>query len=139
MSQNFSLVNHGFVYLCLIDDGTYWIRSVSGKWAQISTKPLDTLSLQADLDAFLVQGVLATENDVKVDDASQIIVEPKKVDPSTKDISPDTPLDVDPVFRITEPEDEDESPVITATPPLDDNELSLTPAAPEETLTSPPF
>ena len=94
MSQNFSLVNHGFVYLCLIDDGTYWIRSVSGRWTQITANPLDTFSLQADLDAFILQGIPASENDVKVDDASQIIVEPIKV------IPPPPPPDVTPVPEI---------------------------------------
>lgn len=76
----FDLTNHGFVYLCLMEDDSYWIRSVSGKWTQVKTSsPMDLSVIQNDLDLFIKSGVLVTENDVKVDNASQIIVDPAAI------------------------------------------------------------
>lgn len=75
----FDLVNHGFVYLCQADDGTYWVRSVGGKWAQVKTSlPVDTATIAADFDAFQLLGQPVTENDVKIDNSGQTVVDPIK-------------------------------------------------------------
>lgn len=75
----FNLINNGFAYLCQIDDGTYWIRSTMGKWTQIKiSTPMDTDTVEKDFDAFLKAGVTYTENDIKVDNSSQTIVDPIK-------------------------------------------------------------
>ena len=76
----FNSVNHGFMYLCQDDTGKYWLRSVAGKWVQIETSaPLDTNSVVKDFDNFLLSGVQVTENDVKVENASQTVVDPIEI------------------------------------------------------------
>lgn len=73
----FNFVNNGFVYLCEVDDGSFWVRSTSGRWVQVKTsKPMSTEVIDADFQTFLKAGLTVTENDVKVDNASQIVVDP---------------------------------------------------------------
>lgn len=78
---NFNNVNLGYDYTAGVDDGSTLTRSSAGTWA-LKTKgvtPLSLEDLQADLDKFLLaNGRLATENDVKVDNASQTVIEPLK-------------------------------------------------------------
>jgi len=75
----FDFVNHGFVYLCQVDDGSYWVRSVAGKWVEVKTSiPVGTEDLDKDLQKFLLAGIPATENDVKIDNSSQVIIDPIK-------------------------------------------------------------
>lgn len=86
-----NLVNNGFVYLCQVDDGTYWLRSTAGKWVQIkSSTPVDVDTLDIDFQAFIKANILVTENDVKIDNSSQIVVDPVilvVVQPTAPDIS----------------------------------------------------
>lgn len=81
-SYIFNLVNHGFVYLCQMDDMSFWVRSASGNWVQIKTSvPMNMTDIEADFQAFLLLNKSITENDVKVDNSSQIILDPTKVIP----------------------------------------------------------
>lgn len=89
--EQFNYSNNGFMYLCRMDDGSLWLRSVAGKWAQIKTSnPMSFEEIQADFQAFLKSGNVVTENDIKVDNASQLVVDPVPVD--IKDITIDTKL-----------------------------------------------
>lgn len=75
----FNFINDGFMYLCRADDGSLWLRSTAGKWAQIKgSTPMQLEDLQADFQAFLKSGAIVTENDVKVDNSSQTVVDPAK-------------------------------------------------------------
>lgn len=74
-----NLVNNSFVYLCGDDEGNYWLRSSAGNWVKIeSSIPVDTETLDADFQKFIKSGEVVTENDVKVDNSSQVIVDPIK-------------------------------------------------------------
>ena len=107
MEPLFNPANNGFMYICHVDDGTFWLRSVSGNWVQLKTSaPMDTETVSADFDAFQKSGLIVTENDVKVDNSSQIIVDPVKLEPTTE-----------PVVELTT-----EIPIISELP---SNEISL--------------
>lgn len=84
----FDFVNNGFTYLCTADDGTFWLRSTAGNWVQIkSSTPMDTDSVDADFQAFQESGKKVTEEDVKADNASQVIKDPEKKDADTADVA----------------------------------------------------
>ena len=85
----FNFINNGFMYLCSMEDGSYWVRSVSGKWVEIKTsQPFAIEILQKDFDTFVAQGAPTTENDVKVDNASQIVVDPVPVSAQAEIVNP---------------------------------------------------
>lgn len=89
---HFNLINHGWNYVCQMDDGSFWLRATSGKWVKIElSSPMDTLSVAADFDKYFLSGNIYTENDLKVDDASQIIVDPVKYIP---------PPEIDPIGEL---------------------------------------
>lgn len=83
-----NFINHGFIYLCVADDGSYWIRSVAGKWAKLTAKPMDFASLEEDFNNF-VKNKTATEVEVKADNTDQIVIEP------IKKIIPPAPIIID--------------------------------------------
>ena len=75
----FDFVNHGFIYVCIADDGSRWIRSTAGQWAQTKTSaPTDFYSVSADFDAFIESGIPVSENDIKIDNSAQIVLDPQK-------------------------------------------------------------
>lgn len=84
-SPIFDLANNGFAYLCEAEDGTYWIRSVAGRWAQIKlSTPMGTDVLADDFLSFQKSGVAVTEEDIKADNAGQTIVDPRPISPLNK-------------------------------------------------------
>ncbi len=67
-----------------MDDGTLWVRSTAGNWVQVTQSvPMETDVLDNDFQAFIDSGKKVSENDVKVDNASQIIVDPIVIDSIT--------------------------------------------------------
>lgn len=67
-----------------LDDSTYIVRSSAGRYGQLPLIPdFDGADLQFELDTFLANnlGQLATENDIKVDNASQIVIPVPKAPP----------------------------------------------------------
>lgn len=91
LAPQFNLVNNGFCYLCIADDGTFWIRSTAGNWAQIKlSTPMDDVDIiDADFQLFLKSGIIVTENDIKIENSSQVIVDPIKIETN---IVVDTPI-----------------------------------------------
>jgi len=71
--------NLGFVYLGQADDGTFWVRSVAGKWAQLSSRPLDADSVIQDFVQFLKNNQPANEADIIADSDAGVIVPPIKL------------------------------------------------------------
>lgn len=74
-NQIFNPINNGFVYICGMDDGTVWIRSVAGKWTLLP-KPIDTISLDNDFQLFLGLNMPATLSDIRLDNNSLIVNPP---------------------------------------------------------------
>lgn len=68
--------NLGFVYLGQADDGTFWVRSVAGKWAQLSAKPMDADSVIQDFNDFFKNNQPATEAEIIADSDAGIVVDP---------------------------------------------------------------
>lgn len=91
----FNLTNHGFVYVCKADDDTFWVRSTAGKWVQIKTSnPMDFDSIAHDFDLYIESLAIATENDVKVDNSGQDVVDPiKYIPPPPPEPPPEPPLE----------------------------------------------
>lgn len=63
--------NNGFIYLCLADDGNTYVRSVSGKWAQLVQTMATPAELQTDLTTYLGGNVLDTLITVRNDNTNQ--------------------------------------------------------------------
>lgn len=82
----FNPSNLSFVYVRQNEDSSFSTRSSGGKWAdlKVSLPHLDTI--EADYQAWKKSGQIVTENDVKVDNASQIVVDPKKEE-KTEDVT----------------------------------------------------
>ncbi len=73
--------NNSFIYLCRDDEGSLWLRSSAGNWAKIETSsPMGFDDVSADFDAFMQLGKIITENDIKVDNASQIVIDPSPIE-----------------------------------------------------------
>ncbi len=70
----FDPFNNGFIYLCSAEDGTYWIRSVAGSWAQLSAKPLSFETLLADF----AKSTPKTEAEVIAENKGGTVVAPTK-------------------------------------------------------------
>lgn len=120
----FNPVNNGFMYLCQADDGSVWVRSVAGNWAQIKTSvPMDTDTVAADFDAFQKKGLSISENDVKVDNAAQVVIDPVK-DIAPAPIAPDEEPLPDPQPEAEVPPAD---PIVLEPPPPSDAPATSTP------------
>lgn len=75
-TPHFNPVNNGWVYVCGADDGTLWVRSVAGKWAQIDS-PVDVQSI---IDDFR-KAIPVTLDEVKADNTDQVIDAPVDTSP----------------------------------------------------------
>lgn len=75
----FNPVNNAFIYLCPDEDGKYWIRSTAGNWVKIESDPLTFDIILEDFKNFQQSEKSVSENDVKVDNASQLIIEPNTI------------------------------------------------------------
>lgn len=74
----YDFANQGFVYLCQDDQGGYWVRSVAGRWGQLTKLPLDTESLAKDLTEYLKTNQPVTDDDIINDNAGKTVNPPTK-------------------------------------------------------------
>ena len=54
-------------------DGSKWLRSVTGKWIPLTAASMTREQVIADFNAFEQSGISYTENEVKVENSSQIV------------------------------------------------------------------
>lgn len=68
---SFDPLNNGWIYIGNAEDGTLWVRSVAGKWAQIKS-PVDVSLLSNEFE----KSSEATLQEVKSDNTDQSVKEP---------------------------------------------------------------
>lgn len=62
----YNIDNHGWVYFGVGDDGTYWVRSVLGTWAQIDA-PASPADVTADFLSYIQKNGAASLSTVDLD------------------------------------------------------------------------
>lgn len=65
--------NNGFIYLCVTEDGTNWVRSVAGSWSKVE-RPLDIDSVDADFNAYFKSNEEVLPETIKIENKGDEVV-----------------------------------------------------------------
>lgn len=72
-------MNLGWMYNGQGSDGQLWHRSTAGNYVPID-RPMSLEDLNADFIEWQKKNLIVTKNDIKVDNASQIVVDPTPIE-----------------------------------------------------------